>query len=95
MLTSTWITAERQKHWDSNRNQLKEYRKANHGKYPDQGTNSKLYCWVVQQRKQLGPLSLLDTNLQGDAVTKQRIAILKSDPSCLGLEDDRSLHVLQ
>ena len=95
MSNGFYITAERQKIWDSNRNQLKDYLQDNLGKYPDQGTSSKLYRWVVQQQKQFGQLSLLDINLQGDAVTKQRIAILKSDPSCLGLEDDRSLHVLQ
>ena len=79
MLTTQLITAERQKHWDSMRKQLNDYRKGNHGKYPDQGTCKNLHNWVDKQRRRLGPFALLDTHLQGDDVRNQRIAILKKD----------------
>ena len=54
-----------------------DYLNDNHGKYPDQGKNGTLYNWVFRQRTELGPF--LDTKLQVDAVTKQRIDILKKD----------------
>ena len=77
MFTTTWITAEKQKIWDKSRNLLMDYLNDNHGKYPDQGKNGTLYNWVFRQRTELGPF--LDTKLQADAVTKQRIALLKKD----------------
>ena len=78
MSNGFYITARRQKIWNTYRNLLKDYLQDNHGKYPTtQGTNPKLYEWVLQQRRELGPL--VDTNVKGDAVKKERYTILKSD----------------
>ena len=81
MLTNVYVTAERQKIWDSHRNQLNEYREANHGDYPQ--WPSQLYDWVNQQRREFGPLvdanGNLKSNVKVGAPQKQRIDILKSD----------------
>ena len=75
MLSTQWVTAEKQKVWDSKRKQVNDYRKAHHNDYPP--PSHPLGQWVRWQRKSLRPFVDVKENVNVDALHKNRSGILK------------------